>query len=275
MRPPGRKFYTRSLRMFLPRRTGCKLGPSYMLKQLAFTGMLSAIAVAAMEPPAAQPPGRVDFGRDVQPIFRDHCYSCHGPDQQMNGFRLDRRADALRGGGQTNIGPGNADGSRLYHRLVGTAFGIQMPPARPLTDDQIAIIKQWIDEGAEWPDAASGETRAPPADADAARLMAVIRADDRAGIDALLGADPRVATRRGPGGSTPLMAAALYGGAALVKRLLGAGADPDAANLAGATALMWAAADADKVQLLLDAGADVDARSDDRRTALVIASGIV
>src|SRR5205823_13903487 len=56
---------------------------------------------------------------------------------------------------------------------------------------------------------------------------------------------------------------------------LGAGADPNAKNVAGATALMWAAADADKIQLLLDAGADVDARSDDRRTALVIASGIV
>jgi hypothetical protein len=71
------------------------------------------------------------------------------------------------------------------------------------------------------------------------------------------------------------MAAALYGDAALVKRLLGAGADPNASNSAGATALMWAAPDPDKMQLLLDAGADVNARSDDRRTALVVASGIV
>ncbi len=56
-----------------------------------------------------------------------------------------------------------------------------MPPAGPLSDEQIAIIKQWIDEGAEWPDAASGETPAPPADPDATRLMALIRDDDRRG----------------------------------------------------------------------------------------------
>ena len=126
-----------------------------------------------------------------------HCVSCHGPTQQFGGLRLDRRADALRGGSQTDIGPGNADGSRLYHRLIGTAFGQQMPPAGPLTHEQIEIIRQWIDEGAEWPDAASGETPPPPVDADAVRLMAAIRDDDRAVIDALLRAKPRVRDRAG------------------------------------------------------------------------------
>jgi len=77
------------------------------------------------------------------------------------------------------------------------------------------------------------------------------------------------------GGTTPLMAAALYGDAALVGRLLQAGADPAATNVAGATALMWAVPDPRRMQLLLDAGADVNARSDDRRSALVAASGIV
>src|SRR6185503_19157955 len=72
-----------------------------------------------------------------------------------------------------------------------------------------------------------------------------------------------------------LMTAALYGDTALVKRLVSAGADPNAKNSAGATALMWAVPDIDKMTLLLDAGADPNARSDDRRTALVVASGIV
>src|SRR6266851_9318667 len=81
---------------------------------------------------AAQPPAKVAFQRDVQPIFRDHCMSCHGPEMQMNGLRLDRRADAMRGGTQTDIGPGNADGSRLYHRLIGTCVGPRMPPTAPL-----------------------------------------------------------------------------------------------------------------------------------------------
>ena len=87
--------------------------------------------------------------------------------------------------------PGNADGSRLYHRLIGTAFGQQMPPPGPLTREQTEIIKQWIDEGAIWPDAASGETPPPPVDAEAVRLMHAIRNGDRAGIDAQLRGQPR------------------------------------------------------------------------------------
>jgi Ankyrin repeats (3 copies)/Planctomycete cytochrome C len=188
---------------------------------------------------AGQPPSTIDFQRDVQPIFRDHCISCHGPEIQMNGFRLDRRADAMRGATQTNIGPHNAEGSRLYHRLIGTSFGARMPPGAPLSARQIEIVKQWIDEGAHWPDEASGEKTG--------------------------GDDP--ATVR-------LMTAALHGDTATVKRLLDGGANPNAANNAGATALMWAVPDVATMRLLLDAGADVDARSDDNRSALVVASGI-
>jgi ankyrin repeat protein len=244
-----------------------------MRLRLRLLALVAAFTTAGVS--AAQLPSKIDFQRDVQPILRGHCISCHGAEMQMNGLRLDRRVDAMRGGTQTDIGRGNADGSRLYHRLIGTSFGMQMPPAGPLGAEQIATIKQWIDEGAEWPDEASGETPTPAADHDATRLMTSIREDDRAQIDALLRTNARAAMLRGPGGSTPLMAAALYGEAALVKRLLTAGADPNATNSAGATALIWAAPDPEKMRLLLDAGADVNARSDDRRSALVVVSGIV
>ena len=63
-------------------------------------------------------------------------------------------------------------------------------------------------------------------DPDATRLMASIRSDDRRAMDSLLLSHPRVATSRGALGATPLMAAALYGDAALVRRLLAAGASP-------------------------------------------------
>jgi mono/diheme cytochrome c family protein len=232
------------------------------------------VACAVVLTPA-RASAQIDFQRDVQPIFREHCVSCHGPGQQMSGLRLDRRADAMRGGSQSDIGPGSADGSRLYHRLIDTVFGPQMPPAGPLSPEQIETIRTWIEEGADWPDAAAGEVAVPPADPDATRLMTSIREGDRSAIDSLLSGHRRAATSRGPRGTTPLMIAALYGDAAIVKRLLQAGADPHARNGAGATALMWAAPDVDKLRLLLDAGADVNARSDDRRTALVITSGIV
>ncbi|MBI3399858.1 MAG: ankyrin repeat domain-containing protein [Acidobacteria bacterium] len=235
----------------------------------------TAAVVSNMAAAAQQPSTGVDFQRDVQPILRDHCVSCHGPEMQMNGLRLDRRADALRGGTQSDIGPGNADGSRLYHRLIGTSIGPQMPPGAPLGDEQIEIIKQWIDEGAAWPDEASGETPSPPADPDATSLIALIRTGDRRAIDALLRRNPRAAILRGPAGTTPLMAAAVYGDAGLVKQLLAAGADPNVADAAGATSLMWATPDVAKMQLLLDAGADTNARSEDLRTALEVTSGIV
>ena len=227
--------------------------------------------MAAAAPLYAQ----VDFQRDVQPIFREHCISCHGPDRQMSGLRLDRRADAMRGGSQSDIGPGTADGSRLYHRLIDTVFGPQMPPAGPLAPEQIATIKSWIDEGAVWPDAAAGDPPEPVADPAATRLMTSIRNGDRSVIDAAMSGDPRAARSRGPHGTTPLMTAALHGDAAIVKRLLNAGADPNVRNSVGATALMWAVPDLEKMRLLLDAGADVNGRSDDRRTALVVTSGIV
>src|SRR5437899_3853446 len=131
---------------------------TYRRAGICLSVTIAASAAVTVTVAARQPPAAVDFQRDVQPILRDHCVSCHGPEMQMNGLRLDRRADALRGGTQSDIGPGNADGSRLYHRLVGTSVGPQMPPGGPLSDEQIEIIKQWIDEGAAWPDEASGET---------------------------------------------------------------------------------------------------------------------
>src|SRR5829696_1815506 len=237
--------------------------------------LFACLAVCLTAASAAAQPSSIDFARDVQPIFREHCYSCHGPSQQFGGFRLDRRSDAMRGGSQADIGPGNADGSRLYHRVAGAGLGPQMPPAGPLPSDQIDIIRQWLDEGAVWPDASAGDVVAPPADPDAVRLIAAIREADSAAIDAVLRAAPRAAVSRGQNGSTPLMAASLYGHAALVARLLAAGADPNVANIAGATAVMWAVPDVAKVQLLLDAGAHPNARSDDRRSAVVVASGIV
>ena len=215
---------------------------------------------------------KVDFRRDVQPIFKAYCVGCHGPSQQMNGFRLDRRRDAMRGGTIPVIGPGNSGGSRLYQRLIGDQYGLRMPPTGPLSAGQINIIKAWIDQGAEWPDDASGEAPAPPPDPGAAALMEALRAGDFAAFQKKLNEDPQAANRKGPGGSTPLMYAALYGDSDSVRRLLAAGADPNARNEAGATALMWAVYDLEKTRLLVEHGAGVNARSDNGRTPLMIAA---
>ena len=236
--------------------------------------LVAALATLGAPRLNSQSPDAVDYQREVQPILRDNCYGCHGPDQQMNGFRLDRRADALRGGTQTVIGPGNANGSKLYHRLVDTTGGARMPPTKPLAPDQIRILKAWIDQGVSWPDTLSGEVPVPPVDPISEALADAIRRADRSAIDRAFEASPK-AGGRAAGGSTPLMYAALYGDTALVKRLLTSGADPNASNAAGATALMWAVPHTDRMDLLVAAGADVNARSQDGRTPLLIAAGIV
>jgi mono/diheme cytochrome c family protein len=225
---------------------------------------------------SAQAPAKVDFGRDIQPLFRTHCYSCHGPSQQLNGFRLDRRRDAMPnrvGANGARIVAGNGAGSRLYLKLIGTAPGLQMPPTGALGAEEINLIKTWIDQGAEWPDALAGDAPSPARDPRAARLMEPLRNGDRPTFRKLLREDPKAANAQGPGGSTPLMYGALYGDADSVRLLLSAGGDPNIRNDARATALMWAVEDAEKTRLLLEHGADANARSEDGQTPLLLAAG--
>jgi ankyrin repeat protein len=220
-----------------------------------------------------QDAGNVDFRRDIQPLFQEHCIGCHGPTQQMAGLRLDRRSSAMAIRGGTIIGPGNAAGSRLYLKLIGTRYGSQMPPTGALSSDKIKLVKDWIDQGAEWPDDASGDKPPQPADPNAQRMMDSLRAGDARAFDKAVRDNANSTKLKGSGGSTPLMYAVLYGTVASIKQLLDRGADPNAANDAGATALMWALDDIEKARLLLDRGADPNAISNDNRSPLMIALG--
>jgi ankyrin repeat protein len=241
---------------------------------LKYTALVTILGVFAFwRAASAQEPTEIDFGRDVQPLFKAHCIDCHGPDEQKNGFRLDRRQDALRGGLGVDIGPGSSDASRLYLRLIGNDFGQRMPPDGPLSTDEIRIIRDWIDQGAKWPDEFAGDKPATVSDPQASRLMDALRSGDQPTLKKLLQEMPEAACRQGTGGSTPLMYAALYGDAASVQKLLGLGADPNVRNDTGATALMWAVDDLEKTRLLLNSGAEVNALSDDSRTPLLIATG--
>lgn len=220
-----------------------------------------------------QAAGKVDFRRDVLPIFKQFCVECHGPSQQQHGFRLDRRRDALRGGTSTVIVPGNSAVSRLYLKLLSNKYGPQMPLTERLSPEQIEIIKTWIDEGAEWPDELAGDVTPPPPDPKAEPILKALRDGDKQSFKKLAGENKKVGNLRGAGGTTPLMQAVLYGDADAVKLLLEQGADPNLRNDAGATALMWAVDDFAKTRLLIEHGADVNARSEDARTPLLIAAG--
>ena len=101
-------------------------------------------------------PQKVEFIKQIQPIFLKNCHSCHGDKYQKGGFRLDQKEEAFRGGdsGRT-ITPGNSETSLLFRRISGFDGPDEiMPPPKkqePLTDSQIQLIKNWIDQGAVWP----------------------------------------------------------------------------------------------------------------------------
>jgi mono/diheme cytochrome c family protein len=105
-------------------------------------------------PPAAK--REVTFKADVEPIFRDHCIKCHGKDKQRGDLRLDEKAAALKGGESfaPAIIPGNGTDSPLIRFTAGIVEGMQMPPEgeKKLSNDEIGLLRAWIDQGAKWPD---------------------------------------------------------------------------------------------------------------------------
>src|SRR2546423_3244970 len=87
-------------------------------------------------PPAAT--NRVDFARDVQPMFERSCLRCHGPERPKSKFRLDNRAAALQGGedNREDIIPGDSAHSPLIHYVARLVKEMGMPPpgkGEPLT----------------------------------------------------------------------------------------------------------------------------------------------
>jgi ankyrin repeat protein len=218
---------------------------------------------------SAQTASKVDFARDVQPIFRQNCMGCHGPTQQLSGFRVDRKSVVL---GRRGVVPGSSENSFLFHRITGSAYGTQMPPTGVLRPEQIATLKAWIDQGADWPDALSNEAERTPLNPKAVALAEGLRSGDFTAFDKEIAADPKLLNARGPEGSTPFMYAVVYGTADRIERLIQKGADPNAKNDAGATALMWAATDLPKTRVLLRHRANVNARSSDMHTPLITAA---
>ena len=97
---------------------------------------------------------KVDFKRDIEPIFAANCYGCHGPKKASSQLRLDAKAAAMKGGlSGAVIVPGKSKESRLLHRILGLNDEARMPMGgAPLKAEQIELIRRWIDEGAVWPD---------------------------------------------------------------------------------------------------------------------------
>ena len=99
---------------------------------------------------------KVDFNTRIQPILSENCYACHGPDEATveGGLRLDDRERALKGGESGKaIVPGDPGNSLILKRVTHSDPEEVMPPPEKkdrLKPEQVALIRQWIEEGAEW-----------------------------------------------------------------------------------------------------------------------------
>lgn len=101
-------------------------------------------------------PEHIEFNRDVRPILADHCFICHGPDNNKREAEL--RLDSELGLRGTVEKPGvviagQADQSELIRRIFLTDPDEMMPPPmaeKPLTARQQAILKTWVEQGAKW-----------------------------------------------------------------------------------------------------------------------------
>lgn len=91
---------------------------------------------------------KVDFVKQIKPILEKHCMECHNADGGE--YPIESKDDAF-----DYIVEGSPEDSEMFDVLVTDDEDYLMPPPdfeRPLTDDQIALVKRWIAEGAQWPD---------------------------------------------------------------------------------------------------------------------------
>ena len=101
----------------------------------------------------------LSFNRDVRPILSKYCFHCHGPDEESREKKL--RLDITEGEmgayrtrrGKTAIKPGDPMASHVYLRMISDDEDDIMPPPdikKEMKAEEIAIIKQWIEDGAEY-----------------------------------------------------------------------------------------------------------------------------
>jgi len=100
--------------------------------------------------------GEISYNRDIRPILSNHCFSCHGLDEEHRKakLRLDVREEAImsRDGIQA-IAPGSIEDSESWMRIISDDDDDIMPPPethKSLTSEEKELVKQWIEEGAPY-----------------------------------------------------------------------------------------------------------------------------
>lgn len=131
----------------------------------AVFGCFACLTLSSLAPVVSAQEG-VDFEKDIRPIFAESCASCHGEEKGFGRLRLHTPEAITEAMGVHNdlVMKDNVDGSELYARLVLPKDSPKRMPkgADPLSEEKIALIKKWIEQGA--PLSGSGETMPPAVD---------------------------------------------------------------------------------------------------------------
>lgn len=130
--------------------------PRAVLLALAWGAGAAEPDLGRLPAPAAV---QVDYERDIRPIFEAACFRCHAGEQPRSRFRLTDRASALKGGALgVAIVPGDSARSPLIHYVARLVPDLEMPPpgkGEPLTPEQVALLRAWVDQGARYPETAA------------------------------------------------------------------------------------------------------------------------
>ena len=93
------------------------------------------------------------FQDQIKPLLDQKCISCHGPDKQKGGLRLDSRAAALKGGEHgPALVPGDGQKSLLLQAVRHATKDLAMPPKEKLPAKDVAALEAWVKAGAPWPE---------------------------------------------------------------------------------------------------------------------------
>ncbi|MDB2496634.1 DUF1549 domain-containing protein [Verrucomicrobiales bacterium] len=119
----------------------------------SFLHILAVVALAT--PVASHAETKIDFAKDIAPILEFNCVSCHYEGEVKGGLRMDKASLFWEGGdGGAALVKGKADESLMIElvSLPEDDSDVMPPKGRPLHDHEIAKLKQWIAEGAIWPE---------------------------------------------------------------------------------------------------------------------------
>src|SRR5215813_4102895 len=121
---------------------------------LLFYSSVVALAVTPEQVAQLPPPAnhKIDFSKEIQPIFEASCIKCHGRGKDKGGLRIDTRETLLKGG---DSGPVIVRGKSADSLLIALVQGFDPDSVMPkkgsrLTPEQISVLRAWIDQGADW-----------------------------------------------------------------------------------------------------------------------------